>query len=41
MRLIIKNKLISLGGDSIVTDENGKELYIVDGKVFTFSKKNY
>lgn len=39
MRLQIKNKFLSWGGASKVTDVNKKEVYKVKGKVFTFTKK--
>lgn len=39
MRLYIKNKLVSLGGSSAVTDDNGNDVYKVKGKVFSITKK--
>lgn len=39
MKLIIKNKLMSIGGASTVKDENENDLFIVKGKVFTITKK--
>ena len=41
MKYIIKNKIISWGAGSTVTDEAGKELYFIKGKVFTLSKMKY
>lgn len=41
MKLIIKNKLVSVGGSSTVTDENGNKAYNVKGKVFSVTKKKY
>lgn len=38
MKYIIKNKIISFGGSSTVRDDNGKDLYLVKGRVFTFTK---
>ena len=38
MKYIIKNKLISFGGSSTVRDEEGKDLFLVKGRVFTFTK---
>jgi len=35
MKLIIKNKIISLGGGSTVTDEAGSPVYKVKGRVFS------
>lgn len=39
MKLIIKNKLITLGEGSTVCDENGKEMFKVKGKVFSITRK--
>lgn len=39
MELLIKNKLISLGGSSRVTDLEKNDRFIVKGKVFTFTAK--
>ncbi len=39
MKVFIKNKLVSIGGNSSITDENGKPLYVVEGSVFSFTKK--
>ena len=41
MKYVIKNKILSFGGGSTVTDDNGNDLYYVKGKVFTFTKKKY
>lgn len=43
MKILVKNKMVSWGGNSTVTDENGKELFKVKGKVLTFrnTKKIY
>ena len=38
MKYIIKNKLISFGGSSTVRDEEGKDLFLVKGRIFTFTK---
>jgi len=38
MKYIIKNKILSFGGASTVTDEEKNDLYYVKGKVFTFTK---
>ena len=38
MKYIIKNKIISLGGSSTVRDEAGNDLFLVKGRVFTFTK---
>lgn len=35
MRLLVKNKFFTLGGSSIVTDENGEIVYKVKGSVFS------
>ncbi|MBP5404742.1 MAG: LURP-one-related family protein [Clostridia bacterium] len=39
MKYVIKNKFISLGGSSTVTDDAGNDLFLVKGKIFTFTKK--
>ena len=39
MRLIIKNKMLSLGGASKVLDEDGKPKFLVKGKVFSITSK--
>lgn len=41
MILHIKNKLISLGGGSVVKDDMGREMFRVKGKVFSPTKKKY
>ena len=41
VQLKIKNKWISLGGSSYVTDMDDNEIYKVKGKVFTFTNKKY
>ncbi len=35
MRYIIREKLLHLGEDSTITDETGRPVYQVDGKIFT------
>lgn len=39
MILIIANKIISFGGSSTVKDEVNNDVYIIKGKVLTFTKK--
>ena len=39
MKLLVKNKLMSVGGGSTVLDEAGKEVYKVKGKAFSFTHK--
>lgn len=39
MKLLIKNKLMSLKGNSIVKDEEGKEKFRIKGKVFSVTRK--
>ena len=39
MKVYIKNKLISLGGSSQVLNENQEPIFVVKGKVFSFTKK--
>lgn len=41
MKLIVKNKLMSVGGSSSVTDENGNRAYNVKGKAFSITKKKF
>lgn len=35
MRYLIRQKLISFGDDYTIKDENGRDVYFVDGKAFT------
>ena len=39
MKLIIKNKMITVGGSSFVKDENDKDVFSVKGKVFSITRK--
>lgn len=39
MKVYIKNKTISWGGDSVVLDENKQTLFKVKGKAFSFTHK--
>ena len=41
MRLIIKNKWISLKGSSFVKDEQGNDVMKVEGKFFTWTRKKF
>ena len=41
MRLVIKNKWISLRGSSFVKDEKGNDVMKVQGKFWTFTKKKF
>ncbi len=43
MKLFVKNKLVSFGGSSFVTDEAGNKVFKVKGKIFspTHKKKIY
>ena len=41
MELIIRNKWISLGGSSEVKDVNGNDVFVVKGKVFSFTQKKF
>ena len=41
MELAIKNKWISLGGASTVTDLTGRDVLKVKGKVFSFTRKKF
>lgn len=39
MRFQMKEKLISFGDDFQVKDENGKDVYFIDGRAFAFGKQ--
>lgn len=39
MRYIMKQKLFSWGDDFTIKDEDGKDIYFVDGKAFSFGKQ--
>lgn len=39
MKVFIKNKLLSFGGDSDVLNENKEPVFKVKGKIFSFTKK--
>ena len=41
MKLIIKNKFVSLRGSSTVTDEMGEDVFVVKGKMFSLSNKKF
>lgn len=41
MELAIKNKWISLGGSSTVTDLSGRDVLKVKGKIFSFTRKKF
>ena len=41
MKLIVKNKLITVGEGSTVTDENYEEKFKVKGKVFSITRKKF
>lgn len=41
MKLLVKNKFISLRGNSMVLDENGKDAFIVRGKLISPTKKKF
>ena len=41
MQLKIKNKWISLGGSSYITDMQDNQIFKVKGKVFTFTSKKF
>ncbi len=41
MKLKIKNKWISFGGSSYITDMEDNKVFEVKGKVFTFTKKKF
>ena len=41
MKLVIKNKFLSLRGGSKVLDEAGNEAFLVRGKLFSVTKKKY
>ena len=39
MKVYLENKFISIGGDSKVCDEQGNQLFFVDGKALSFTSK--
>lgn len=39
MRYVLKERLFDLGDDYAIRDESGREVYRVDGKVFTIGDK--
>jgi uncharacterized protein YxjI len=39
MRYVMKEKLIALGEDFMIQDENGNDVFFVDGKAFSFGDK--
>ena len=39
MRYVMKEKIISWGDDFKIRDENGRDVFYVDGKVFSFGDK--
>ena len=39
MKLIVKNKLVSLGGNSFVLDENGNQKFKIKGKIISPTRK--
>lgn len=41
MKVFIKNKLVSIGGSSSVTDENGTDVFKVKGKAVSVTRKKY
>ena len=39
MRYTLKHKLISIGGDSMIQDEHGKDVYFVDGAAISVGRR--
>lgn len=39
MRYIMKSKLFSIGGDSMITDARGKDRYLVDGAAISLGRR--
>lgn len=39
MRYILKHKLISIGGDSMIKDEHGNDVYFVDGAAISLGRR--
>jgi len=39
MRYILNQKLFSLGDDFFIKDESGRDVYFVDGKVFSIGSQ--
>lgn len=41
MVLYLKNKMVSAGGSSFVTDGEGNKVYLIKGKIFSISRKKF
>ncbi len=39
MRFVMRESIISIGGDAAITDEQGREVYFVDGKALAIMRK--
>ena len=39
MRYVMKQKLLSWGNDFTIRDEDGRDVFFVDGKAFSIGKK--
>jgi uncharacterized protein YxjI len=39
MRYLLRQKMISWGDDDTVKDESGRDVFFIDGKVFTLGNK--
>ncbi len=39
MRYVLRHKLFSIGGDSMIKDEHGKDIYFVDGAAISIGRK--
>ncbi|HEX9013005.1 MAG TPA: LURP-one-related family protein [Anaerolineaceae bacterium] len=39
MRYILKHKLLSIGGDSMIKDEHGQDVYFVDGAAISLGRR--
>ncbi len=39
MRFILRDKMFGIGGDLTITDENGREVYFVDGKLISLGRR--
>jgi uncharacterized protein YxjI len=38
-RYFLREKLFSIGGDAMITDQSGRELFFVDGKAISFGRR--
>jgi uncharacterized protein YxjI len=39
MRFVLRDKLFGIGGDLMITDEHGRQVYFVDGKLISLGRR--